>query len=162
MKYHKQLLTLHGPSGESPGKWTLSRVGTPEERMSLQKEIKVLEEKLHEVEAWEKRVKELEVLLGVQEGVNDAEHHLLDVPDRKQEEEEALREREIMEESLVSIPTAGEVDEDTKSVISSWSASTNEDVDQESEKASVLSSVEDGLEEAVDPEEILAEMDVAV
>ncbi|KAF4616465.1 hypothetical protein D9613_008752 [Agrocybe pediades] len=161
MKYHKQLLTLHGPSGDSPGKWTLSRVGTPEERMSLQKEIKVLEEKLHEVEAWEKRVKELETLLGVQEGVDDAAV-VLEEQDRKEEEERALREREAMEESSASAAGIDKVaqDEDASSVISGWSASTSED--QESEKASILSVIEDGMEEAVDPEEVLEEMDVGV
>jgi ATP-binding cassette subfamily D (ALD) long-chain fatty acid import protein len=67
------MLTLHGPTGSSPGKWTLSRVGTPEERLSVQHEIKVLEEKLKEVDGWETRVKELEALLGVEEseGVED-------------------------------------------------------------------------------------------
>ncbi|KAJ3503896.1 hypothetical protein NLJ89_g8229 [Agrocybe chaxingu] len=70
-KYHSQLLTLHGPSGPEPGKWTLSRVGTAEERMSVQHEIDVLEDKLRDVEGWEKRVKELEAMLSVQEGVNE-------------------------------------------------------------------------------------------
>ncbi len=82
MKYHNQLLTLHGPSGSSPGKWTLSRIGTPEERMSLNREIGVLEEKLKEVEGWEARVRELEALLGVQEGVNNG-HEEEDVTTRK-------------------------------------------------------------------------------
>ena len=66
-KYHKQLLTLHGPTGPSPGKWTIARVGTAAERMSVRAEIEALEEKLEEVDEWEKRVKELEGLLTVQE-----------------------------------------------------------------------------------------------
>lgn len=70
-KYHKQMLTLHGPTGSSPGKWILARVGTPEERLSVQHEIKVLEEKLKEVDGWETRVGELEALLGVQEVQED-------------------------------------------------------------------------------------------
>ncbi|THH19625.1 hypothetical protein EW146_g1583 [Bondarzewia mesenterica] len=60
-KYHTQLLTL---TGDGTGSWTLSRVGTPEVRMGLDREIGVLREKLREVEAWEGRVKELEMLLG--------------------------------------------------------------------------------------------------
>ncbi|KAF9527631.1 ABC transporter transmembrane region 2-domain-containing protein [Crepidotus variabilis] len=77
-KYHTQLLTLHGPSpSESsshlPGSWTLSVIGTPEERLSLTNEIRSLEEKLSEVEGWEERVKELEGMLSVQEGVGEEE-----------------------------------------------------------------------------------------
>jgi len=49
---------------------TRRRVGTPEERMSVQNEIRVLEDKLKEVDGWEVRVKELEALLSVQEGVD--------------------------------------------------------------------------------------------
>ena len=63
------MLTLHGPTGSSPGKWTLSRVGTAEERMSVHNEIRALEEKLKGVNGWEMRVKELQELLSVQEGV---------------------------------------------------------------------------------------------
>jgi ATP-binding cassette subfamily D (ALD) long-chain fatty acid import protein len=63
------MLTLHGPTGESPGKWTLARVGTPEERQSVQHEIRDLEDKLREVVGWERRVEELEGLLSVQEGL---------------------------------------------------------------------------------------------
>ncbi len=65
------MLTLHGPTGLSPGKWILAQVGTPEERMSVQNEIRVLEDKLKEVDGWEVRVKELEALLSIQEGVED-------------------------------------------------------------------------------------------
>jgi len=68
MRCHYKLLTLHGPSAIDPGKWTLSRIGTPEDRRSLWPELKVLE-KLEEVKGWERCVKELEMLLGVQEGV---------------------------------------------------------------------------------------------
>jgi len=77
-KYHNQILTLHGPTatiGSSPGKWILARVGTPEERMSVQNEIRVLEDKLKEVDGWEVRVKELEALLSVQEGVDGTENN---------------------------------------------------------------------------------------
>jgi len=70
-KYHNQMLTLHGPTGSSPGKWTLSRVGTAEERMSVHNEIRALEEKLKGVDGWETRVKELHELLSVQEGVGE-------------------------------------------------------------------------------------------
>ncbi|EKM76452.1 hypothetical protein AGABI1DRAFT_131279 [Agaricus bisporus var. burnettii JB137-S8] len=61
-KFHKQLLTLNLDSSSS-AHWTLSRVGTAEERMEIHREIKSLEEKLADVEGWESRVKELEVLL---------------------------------------------------------------------------------------------------
>ena len=41
--------------------------------MSVQNEIRVLEDKLKEVDGWEARVKELEALLSVQEGVDGIE-----------------------------------------------------------------------------------------
>jgi ATP-binding cassette, subfamily D (ALD), peroxisomal long-chain fatty acid import protein len=43
MKYHTQLLTL---AGEGTGKWTLSRLGTVEERLSVDREIHLLEKKV--------------------------------------------------------------------------------------------------------------------
>ncbi|KAF5350966.1 hypothetical protein D9756_008231 [Leucocoprinus leucothites] len=58
-KYHTQLLTLNLDSS-GPAQWTLSRVGTAEERMGIDREIKSLEEKLADVESWEARVKELD------------------------------------------------------------------------------------------------------
>ena len=67
------MLTLHGPSPSGddapggPGRWTLTRIGTPEERLSVHNEIRAIEEKLREVGVWEGRVRELEGLLGVQE-----------------------------------------------------------------------------------------------
>ena len=64
MKYHTQLLTING---DTQGSWTLTRVGTAEERMGIDREIVSLEEKLAEVEGWEKRVKELSKALSVQE-----------------------------------------------------------------------------------------------
>ncbi|KAF9447678.1 hypothetical protein P691DRAFT_706310 [Macrolepiota fuliginosa MF-IS2] len=63
-KYHKQLLTLNLDSSGS-AQWTLARVGTAEERMEINKEMKSLEEKLADVEGWERRVKELDALLSV-------------------------------------------------------------------------------------------------
>ncbi|SRR6266550_967743 len=68
-KYHRQLLTLQGEDGSA--RWTLTKVGTEEERMGIDREIKVLEERLAEVEGWEKRVKELESLLGVQKNTHE-------------------------------------------------------------------------------------------
>ena len=91
VRYHEWVLELRGPSGakanasgdastadsdsvdgESVGdieddgrNWTLSRVGTKEERMSVEKEIRHLEEKLKKKEEWEARVKELDTLLKV-------------------------------------------------------------------------------------------------
>ncbi|KAI0293974.1 ABC transporter transmembrane region 2-domain-containing protein [Russula brevipes] len=67
-KYHTQLLTL---SGDGTGSWALARIGTAEARMGIDREIGMLESKLKEVERWERRVKELEVLLGP-EGVTIA------------------------------------------------------------------------------------------
>lgn len=64
--------------------------------MSLQREIKVLEEKLQEVEAWEKRVQELEVLLGIQEGIGEDEGEV--EGDREEAEEALLQEMERQEE----------------------------------------------------------------
>ena len=108
MKYHNQLLTLHGPSGSSPGKWTLSRIGTPEERMSLNREIRVLEEKLKEVEGWEARVQELEALLGVQEEINGYEEE-----DRNEEEEKAIQAQEILDEQPSERETISDVESET-------------------------------------------------
>lgn len=64
MRYHTQLLSL---AGDGTGKWTLSRIGTAEERMGIDREIIMLENKLAEVELWESRVKELNQMLSVQE-----------------------------------------------------------------------------------------------
>ena len=108
MKYHNQLLTLHGPSGSSPGKWTLSRIGTPEERMSLNREIRVLEEKLKEVEGWEARVQELEALLGVQEEINGYEEE-----DRNEEEEKAIQAQEILDGQPSERETISDVESET-------------------------------------------------
>jgi ATP-binding cassette subfamily D (ALD) long-chain fatty acid import protein len=63
-KYHTHLLTL---SGDGSGSWTLTRVGTDEERMGIDREIATLEAKLAEVDAQEERLRELDALLGVQE-----------------------------------------------------------------------------------------------
>ncbi|KAJ7145398.1 ABC transporter transmembrane region 2-domain-containing protein [Mycena crocata] len=62
-KYHTLLLTLTGEAGA----WTLTRVGTAEERMGIDREISTLEGKLAEQNAWETRLKELDALLSVQE-----------------------------------------------------------------------------------------------
>ncbi|KAJ8461840.1 hypothetical protein ONZ45_g18149 [Pleurotus djamor] len=68
MKYHTHLLTL---AGDGTGKWTLSRIGTAEERMEIDREVASLEAKLAEVDAWERRVKELDVLLSAQESADE-------------------------------------------------------------------------------------------
>jgi ATP-binding cassette subfamily D (ALD) long-chain fatty acid import protein len=67
-KYHTQLLTL---SGDGTRSWTLARIGTAEARIGIDREIGMLESRLKEVERWESRVKEIEVLLGA-EGVRPA------------------------------------------------------------------------------------------
>ncbi|KZV99595.1 putative peroxisomal half ABC transporter [Exidia glandulosa HHB12029] len=61
-KYHTRLLTI---DGDGTGRWEMTRVGTAEERMGLDREIVSLEAKLADVEAWEARVRELEQLLKV-------------------------------------------------------------------------------------------------
>jgi hypothetical protein len=76
--------------------------------MSLQREIKVLEEKLQEVEAWEKRVQELGVLLGIQEGIDEDEEEV--EGDRDESEEVLLQEMERQEEEAVAV-----VGDDTES-----------------------------------------------
>lgn len=68
MKYHTHLLRL---KGDSSGGWTLSRVGTAEERMGTNREIANLEEKLADVERWEERVRELDRMLAVQVPVEE-------------------------------------------------------------------------------------------
>ncbi|TFY56558.1 hypothetical protein EVJ58_g7566 [Rhodofomes roseus] len=64
MRYHTQLLTL---AGDGTGRWTLTRIGTAEERMGIDREVITLESKLAEVEQWEARVQELNQMLSVQE-----------------------------------------------------------------------------------------------
>jgi len=71
MKYHTQLLTLDMDATATVGadadavrsRWTLSKIGTVEERMEMDREMKSLEERLGEVGKWEARVKELDELL---------------------------------------------------------------------------------------------------
>lgn len=69
MKYHTHVLTL---KGDGSAQWTLSRVGTEEERMGTEREIASLEEKLTDVEKWESRLKELEGMLAIQELASDS------------------------------------------------------------------------------------------
>ncbi|KAG6810418.1 hypothetical protein H0H92_011957 [Tricholoma furcatifolium] len=64
MKYHTHLLTL---SGDGSAKWTLTQVGTAEERMGIDREIQTLTSKLSDVEKWEERVRQLNALLSKQE-----------------------------------------------------------------------------------------------
>lgn len=61
-KYHTRQLSL---PGDGTGGWTITRVGTAEERMGIDREILNLEEKLSEVGDWEIRLKELNNMLGV-------------------------------------------------------------------------------------------------
>ncbi|GJJ10466.1 hypothetical protein Clacol_004692 [Clathrus columnatus] len=61
-KYHTRMLSL---PGDGTGKWTITRVGTAEERMGIEQEILSLEEQLAEVGNWEARLKELNTLLGI-------------------------------------------------------------------------------------------------
>ena len=64
MRYHTHLLTL---AGDGTGKWTMTRIGTAEERMGIDREVITLESRLAEVERWEEQVKELNRMLSVQE-----------------------------------------------------------------------------------------------
>lgn len=64
MKYHTQLLTL---SGNGTGSYALSRIGTAEERVGIDREIQTLRSKLQEVDKWEARIQELTKLLSVQQ-----------------------------------------------------------------------------------------------
>lgn len=61
-KYHTRMLSL---PGDGTGKWTITRIGTAEERMGIDKEIVALEGQLAEVGNWEARLKELNKLLGI-------------------------------------------------------------------------------------------------
>ncbi|KAJ8073792.1 ATP-binding cassette long-chain fatty acid transporter pxa1 [Marasmius tenuissimus] len=83
MKHHKLLLTLNGPGGAEdesegyttpdgqegadsvpgPGGWTLARLDSSTYQHTQKREEEELEERLREVEGWEKRVKELDALL---------------------------------------------------------------------------------------------------
>ncbi|TFK47575.1 hypothetical protein OE88DRAFT_1811031 [Heliocybe sulcata] len=62
-RYHTQLLSL---SGDGSGRTSLTRVGTAEERMGIDREIINLESKLGEVESWRQRLEELNGQLGIQ------------------------------------------------------------------------------------------------
>ncbi|CAJ0913854.1 15357_t:CDS:2 [Entrophospora sp. SA101] len=54
-KYHSHLLKLSGEKGT----WTFTTIGTPEERMSLDKEVAALENKLKDVEKIKERIDEI-------------------------------------------------------------------------------------------------------
>lgn len=62
-KYHDHLLRLTGEHGQ----WELTKIGTEAERMTLNNEIKSLQEKLRHVDAWTQRAEEIkkELELGV-------------------------------------------------------------------------------------------------
>ena len=64
MKYHTQLLTING---DGVGSWSHTQLGTAEDRMSIDREIVALEQRLAGVKGWEDRVKELTRALAVQE-----------------------------------------------------------------------------------------------
>ncbi|KAK1223278.1 ATP-binding cassette long-chain fatty acid transporter pxa1 [Marasmius sp. AFHP31] len=88
MKHHKLLLTLNGPGGAEdesggyttpngqegadgipgPGGWTFTRLDSSTYQDTQKREEEELEERLREVEGWEKRVKELDALLRAEEG----------------------------------------------------------------------------------------------
>ncbi|CAG8560369.1 3541_t:CDS:10 [Paraglomus occultum] len=63
IKYHTHLLRIHGDHGS----WEFSRIGTAEERMSIDKEIAALEAKLRDVEKDQERLASInrELQLGV-------------------------------------------------------------------------------------------------
>lgn len=70
MKYHTHLLTL---TGNGTSEWALTKVGTAEERMGVDREIAMLEKKLAEVVHWEERLKVLDGLLSIQEPIDGAD-----------------------------------------------------------------------------------------
>lgn len=142
--------------------------------MSLQREIKVLEEKLQEVEAWEKRVQELEVLLGIQEGIGEDGAQVEVERDREEPEEVLLREMERREEeeSTAVVGPEGDDTESSSFVSASLGSLESEAVDMVASRVDlgigldvesqdgVVGVTEDGIvvdvgfEEAVDEEEM--------
>ncbi|CAG8479371.1 3722_t:CDS:10, partial [Ambispora leptoticha] len=69
-KYHNHLLRVTGEHGT----WEFSTIGTPEERMSLEKEIVALEERLKDVEQMREQLAEInqELQLGIASNDNKA------------------------------------------------------------------------------------------
>jgi ATP-binding cassette subfamily D (ALD) long-chain fatty acid import protein len=57
-KYHAYTLTLG--SGEHGDEWDLQRIGTEAEKMSVEKELVELRERLAKVEEWKRRRREIE------------------------------------------------------------------------------------------------------
>ncbi|CAG8507537.1 4247_t:CDS:10 [Ambispora gerdemannii] len=69
-KYHTHLLRVTGEHGT----WEFSTIGTPEERMSLEKELSALEEKIKDVEQMRERLADIsrELQLGIANNDNKA------------------------------------------------------------------------------------------
>jgi ATP-binding cassette, subfamily D (ALD), peroxisomal long-chain fatty acid import protein len=61
-KYHTRVLTLRG---DASGGWSVTRVGTEEQSVGVEREIASLEAELNEVAKWEARLKEVAAELGV-------------------------------------------------------------------------------------------------
>jgi len=61
-KYHTRVLTLRG---DASGGWNVTRVGTEEQSVGVEREIASLEAELNEVAKWEARLKEVAAELGV-------------------------------------------------------------------------------------------------
>jgi ATP-binding cassette subfamily D (ALD) long-chain fatty acid import protein len=57
-KYHTYTLTLG--AGDHGDEWDLQRIGTEAEKMSVEKELAELRERLAQVEEWKKRRQEIE------------------------------------------------------------------------------------------------------
>ncbi|KAF8906834.1 ABC transporter transmembrane region 2-domain-containing protein [Gymnopilus junonius] len=167
MKYHTQLLTLQGPSDPtSPGRWSLSRIGTPEERMSIQKEIKVLEERLEEVEGWERRVRELEGLLGVQE-LPEEEEEEEDEEGGQEEQEDEYEELERRQLRLQQMRKNEEKEKEKeerlhedKSVVAPTAAAAPSTKGSADEDDVTSADSDEGLEEAMDAQEMEVEADI--
>jgi ATP-binding cassette subfamily D (ALD) long-chain fatty acid import protein len=58
-KYHARLLRLTGEHGG----WEISTIGTGQERLTFEKEIEDLRQRLKDVDSWKARLKEIEAEL---------------------------------------------------------------------------------------------------
>jgi hypothetical protein len=59
MRYHDLHLKLNGRND-----WELRRIGTDEDQMGLEQEIRAIEESLRDVERWKTRLEEVKGELG--------------------------------------------------------------------------------------------------
>lgn len=67
MRYHDIHLKLNGRTD-----WELRRIGTEEDHMGLEQEIRSIEESLKDVDGWKSRLETIKVELGTQKRVEAA------------------------------------------------------------------------------------------